>query len=180
MNDQPIKPLLLQGAELLVPPTPGKVYGSLLMALLLSLLPWSDQLLWLVPDFVLMVLLYWNIFAPRRAGLGMAFLLGLLADVAHGTLMGLNALSYCAAAMVTLSVSRRLEKFDAPRRSAQIAPILIGKELLVLLTGMMAGHAQPDWRWLAAGVVAALLWLPMAWLLDRLTGRPSHAGKDFI
>jgi rod shape-determining protein MreD len=180
MNDQPVKPLLLQGAELLVPPTPAKVYGSLLVALILSLLPWHDRLLWLVPDFVLMVLIYWAIFAPRRAGLGLAFLLGLLADVAHGALMGLNALAYCAAAMVTLAVSRRLEKFDVPRRSAQVAPILIGKELLLLLLGISFGQGQPDWRWLAAGATAALLWLPMAWLLDRLTGRPSHAGKDFI
>ena len=173
-----VKPLLLQGSVLTRPPTRAKVWGTLLVALIVSLLPWQDHSLWLVPDFVLMVLLYWNIYAPRLAGLGMAFGLGLVADVAHGLLMGLNALTYCAAALAVLALRRRLENFDLPRRTAQVVPVLLAKELLVLIIGWMAGRGNPDWRWLFAGLVAGLLWMPLAWGLDRLCGRPSGVGKD--
>lgn len=174
----PTRPLLPQGAVLVAPATRGKVYGILLVALAATLLPWSDDVRWLVPDFTLMALLYWNIHAPRLAGLGSAFLLGLITDVARGVLMGLNALAYCAAAFVVLSLQRRLEKFDAPRQTLQLAPILLAKELLVLTLGLVFGRGEADWRWLAAGLVASLLWTPLAWLVNRITGRPSAAPQD--
>lgn len=164
-------PLLPQGAELAHPPTRAKIYLSLLLAFVLTLLPWMEQIRWLVPDFTLMVLLYWNIRAPRIAALGVAFSLGLLTDVARGVLFGLNALAYCIATFIVLLLQRRLEGFDTPRQTLQISPILIGKEMLVLALGLMMGRGDADWRWLAAGVVAALLWAPLAWLLDRVTSQ---------
>jgi len=164
-----IPPLLPQGAELTHPPTRAKVYISLLLAFSLTLLPWMEQIRWLVPDFTLMLLLYWNIRAPRLAGIGMAFSLGLLTDVARGVLFGLNALAYCAATFIVLLVQRRLEGFDTPRQTLQLSPILLGKEALVLTLGLMMGRADADWRWLAAGLTAALLWPALAWLVDRIT-----------
>jgi|JFJP01.1.fsa_nt_gi rod shape-determining protein MreD len=169
------KPLLPQGAELTHPPTRIKVYVSLILAFALTLLPWSETYRWLVPDFTLMALLYWNIRAPRLAGLGAAFGFGLLSDVARGVLIGLNALAFCAATFVVLLVQRRLAGFDATRQTLQLAPILLGKELLVLAIGLAIGRGMVDWRWLAAGVVATLLWSPLAWLVDRITGRASAA-----
>ena len=166
------KPLLPQGAELAKPPTRVKIYFSLTLALAATLLPWSADLRWLVPDFTLMVLLYWSIRAPRLAGLGAAFALGLVTDVARGVLMGLNALAYCAATFAVLLVQRRLENFDAPRQTPQIAPALVGKEAIVLTLGLMIGRGEVDWRWLAAGLVGALLWVPMSWLLDRASRGP--------
>jgi rod shape-determining protein MreD len=166
------KPLLPQGAELALPVSRGKVYASLLAALGLTLLPWADGVRWLVPDFVLMVLLYWCIHAPRSSGLGTAFTLGLITDVAHGVLLGLNALAYCAAAFVVLLLRRRLERFPPPAQTLQLAPLFLGKEALVLILGLAATHGETDWRYLAAGLVAASLWLPLAMLLNRVTGRP--------
>jgi rod shape-determining protein MreD len=169
---KPDKSFLPKGAELAVPPSRAKVLGLLGLGMALNLSPWPDGIRWLVPDFAFMVLLYWNIRMPRIAGLGMAFLLGLLTDVVRGLHMGLNALAYCVAAFVVLMLQRRLENFDAPRQTLQLVPVLLGKEALVITLGLMFGHGEADWRWLAGGVVAALLWTPMAWLLDRLTGRP--------
>lgn len=177
-SPNPAKPLLPQGAELAAPATRGKVYTVLIIALAGNLLPWSDDIRWLVPDFTLMALLYWNIHAPRLAGLGSAFLLGLVTDVARGMLMGLNALAYCAAAFLVLSLQRRLEKFDPPRQTLQLAPVLLGKEALVLTLGLLFGRGEVDWRWLAAGVTAILLWTPLAGLVNRITGRPPVEPQD--
>jgi rod shape-determining protein MreD len=165
------RPLLPQGAELLHPPTRNKVYISLLLAFALTLLPWMEQIRWLVPDFTLMVLLYWNIRAPRIASLGTAFSLGLITDVARGVVFGLNALAYCIATFIVLLLQRRLEGFDVPRQTLQLSPILLGKEVLVLALGLVMGRGDADWRWLVAGVVAALLWPLLAWLIDRITSQ---------
>ncbi|MCP5278888.1 MAG: rod shape-determining protein MreD [Thiobacillus sp.] len=172
------KSFLPKGAELIVPPNRTKVLGLLALGLALNLSPWPDSVRWLIPDFAFMVLLYWNIRMPRLAGLGMAFILGIVMDVVRGLHMGLNALAYCTAAFVVLMLQRRLENFDAPRQNLQLAPLLLGKEALVIALGLLFGHGDADWRWLAGGVVAALLWTPMAWLLDRLTGRPLQADTE--
>ena len=174
--ETPEKPLLPQGSELASPPTRARVYASLAVALSFTLLPWADEIQWLVPDFTLMLLLYWNVREPRLAGLGAAFALGLVTDVARGVLIGLNALAYCAATFVALLVHRRLAGFDLARQALQLAPVLCAKEALVLVLGLMIGRNEADWRWLAAGVAAGLLWLPVALLADRVLGRPTRTG----
>lgn len=171
------KPLLPQGPELAAPASRIKVNTSLVVALGFTLLPWADGVRWLVPDFTLMVLLYWCIHAPRQAGLGSAFVLGLVTDVAHGVLLGLNALAYCAAAFVVLLLHRRLEGFAAPAQALQLGPFLFAKEALVLTVGLSVGRAEADWRYLAAGLLAALLWLPVSMLLDRVSGRPAQPAQ---
>lgn len=172
------KHFLPKGTELVAPPTRIKVFGSLLLALALNLSPWVDSVRWLVPDFAFMVLLYWNIRAPWFAGLGMAFVLGLIADVDRGLHMGLSSLAYCLATFLVLSLQRRLENFDAFSQGLQVAPMLLGKDALVLVLGFWFGHHSIDWRWLAAGVVSALLWPLLAWLLDVLTGHASKPQPD--
>lgn len=171
------KAFLPKGEVLAVPPSRTMVWGLIGLGLVLNLAPWPDGWRWLVPDFALMVLLYWNIRMPRLAGLGLAFVLGLVVDVERGMHMGLNALAFTAAAFVVLSLRRRLEKFGPSGQMLQLAPVLIGKELLVLTLGLWLGHGESDWRWLAGGVLAALLWTPLTWLLDRLTGRPTEPAE---
>jgi len=169
---------LPKGSVLIAPPTRVKVFATLLVALALTLSPWPDEVRLLVPDFTLMALLYWNIHAPRLAGLGTAFVLGLVIDVASGLHMGLNALSYVVASFVVLMLQRRLENFDVPRQALQIAPILFGKEALVLALGLMFAHGKADWYWLAGGIIAALLWAPLTWLLNLVTGRQPAPKAD--
>jgi rod shape-determining protein MreD len=164
----PESPLLPQGAELRKPPTRTRVYLSLALALAVTLLPWDHDWRWLLPDFTLLLLLYWNIHAPRQAGLGAAFVLGLVTDVAQGLLLGLNALAYCAATFAVLLVRRRLANFAPLLQTPQIAPVLVGKEALVLALGMMIGRGEADWRWLAAGLLGAALWWPLSWAMERL------------
>lgn len=177
-GDQTEKAFLPKGAEMVAPPTRSRVWGLMALALALNLSPWPDAARWLVPDFTLMVLLYWSIRAPRLAGLGTACLLGLVVDVERGLHLGLNALAYCAAAFLVLMLQRRLENFDVPRQNLQLAPALLGKEALVLALGLLFGHGEADWRWLASGAVSVALWTPMAWLLDRMTGRPVEPRAD--
>ena len=51
---------------------------ALLVALSVNLLPLGRP--WL-PDLLAVVLVFWNVHQPRRVGMGMAFLFGLLMDV---------------------------------------------------------------------------------------------------
>jgi rod shape-determining protein MreD len=164
------KPLVPQGPQLIAPASRRLVFGSLVLAYLCTLLPWPQEILWLVPDFTLVVLLYWTIHAPHLAGLGFATALGLLADATLGGLMGQRALAYAVTVFITINLRRRLENFEVSGRALQLAPIFLGQQVLILILGLVFDQPDVDWRYLAAGVSAALLWIPLAHLLDRLTG----------
>lgn len=164
------KPLVPQGPQLIAPASARLVFGSLALAYLCTLLPWPREILWLVPDFTLVVLLYWLIHAPHLAGLGLAMTLGLLTDATLGGLMGQHALTYIVTAFITINLRRRLDNFEVAGRALHLAPIVLGQQLLLLLLGLAFGLPDSDWRYLAAGVSATLCWMPLAHLFDRLTG----------
>lgn len=164
------QPLVPQGPQLIAPASARLVFGSLILAYLATLLPWPREILWLVPDFTLVLLLYWLIHAPHLTGLGLAMALGLLADATLGGLIGQHALTYVLVAFVAVNVRRRLENFEVSGRALHLAPIFLGQQLLMLILGLAFDLPDADWRYLAAGVSAALLWIPVAHLLDRMTG----------
>jgi rod shape-determining protein MreD len=164
------KPLVPQGPQLIAPASRRLVYGSLALGYLASLLPWPQGMLWLVPDFTLVVLLYWAVHAPHLAGLGLAMALGLLADATLGGLMGQHALAYTATAFLVLHLRRRLENFEVSGRALHLAPIFLGQQALLLILGLAFSLPDADWRYLASGVGAVLCWIPFAHLFDRLTG----------
>ncbi|MCU0840121.1 MAG: rod shape-determining protein MreD [Thiobacillaceae bacterium] len=176
------KSLAPRGPQLAAPAGAALVIGSIAFAFLLGLLPWPVGWHWLVPDFAFLVLLYWNINEPHRAGLGVAFLLGLLVDAAQGVLFGLHALVYVIAAYLALSLRRRLEKFSPAAQALQLGPVFVGKEALVLLVGLAFGRIAIDWGELASGLLATLLWIPACLLFGRLGGRPvsvqASAGEE--
>ncbi len=167
-----------QGPQLIAPASARLIYGSLVLSFLVGLLPWPLAWRWLVPDITFLVLLYWNIYAPHRVGLGVAFLYGLLTDVARGVLFGLHALIYICSSFIVLTLRRRLENFQPPGQALQLAPLFVAKELMVLLLGLAVGQHMIDWWHLAAGPIAALLWLPVCLALQSLSGHPPTGRED--
>ncbi len=71
---------------LLRPVNPGFIAFSFVLAFLFNLMPWG-HMQW-IPDLVALVLVFWNIHQPRRVGMVVAFLLGLLMDVHEARLLG--------------------------------------------------------------------------------------------
>ena len=79
--------------EILLPVRGSFIVVTLIAALLVNLLPWSGAALWIRPDFVALVVLYWCIEQPRKIGFLAPWLLGLFMDIADGSLFGQHALA---------------------------------------------------------------------------------------
>jgi rod shape-determining protein MreD len=144
----------------------GVIAASIVAALLLRLLPWSGWGLALRPDFVLLVLLYWGIHRPTAAGLGLAFFLGLLTDVADGLMLGQYALAYVAVSFLTLLLHRRLRVFSPWQQALHMFGLLLASQLLVVFSGTLAGHGFDDWNFFLSSIGGALLWPGLSVLLD--------------
>jgi rod shape-determining protein MreD len=155
--------MLHDRSQILKPARAGTVVGSFAVALFLDFLPWQD--LRLVPDFVALVLAFWCVRQPRVVGLGLAWVLGLIADAGNGALLGQHALAYSLLAFLSLWLSRRILWFGPALQALHIAVILLLTEAVVLLVRIAAGDPFPGWAIVVAPLVGALLWPLLNWVL---------------
>lgn len=153
--------------EILLPASNIFIAMSLLAALLLTWLPWQGVWLALRPDFVALVVLYWCIHKPYRVGIGMAWLVGIFADVDNASLFGQHALAYSVLAFGGIVLHRRVQMFDLRQQTLQVFPVL-----LLAYAAYAAVHWQLHgyiaWEYFAGSVVSALLWAPLSVLLQAL------------
>ena len=82
------------------------IFLSLLIAFILNMTPLRSNPL--LPDFVLIVLVFWILYFPETVNLLTAFLLGLFMDVQSSNLLGINALGYIIAGFLIVFWNRRI------------------------------------------------------------------------
>lgn len=155
--------IMPRGADqLLLPVNPFFIGLSLLVALAINLLPAGRHAA--QPDLLAVVLVFWNVHQPRRVGVGLAFLFGLLMDVHEGALLGQHALAYTLLSYAAIAIHRRLTWFGLAEQALHILPVFFAAHLVSLVVRMLAGGMFPGWWLLLAPVFEALLW-PVATLL---------------
>jgi rod shape-determining protein MreD len=167
---------ILARHEILLPVRPAFIVFTLVTAVLLNmLLGWAS---WLRPDFVALVVLYWCIQQPRRVGFTAAFSLGLLMDVAEGTLFGQHALAYSILAFAGIALHRRVRQFSLTAQVVHVIPLLIANDLIVVGIRLLAGADFPGYRYFVGSILAGLLW-PVVSVLLKLPQRP-RADPDHV
>lgn len=157
--------------ELLLPVRPGFIVLTLVAALLCNLLPWSGWAMWLVPDFVALIVLYWCIHEPRKIGFLTAWSLGLLMDIADGSLFGQHALAYIILAYAGMVLHRRVQRFAMTQQILHVIPLLLFTDLVVLLVRALSGADFPGYLYFLGSFSGAALWPAMTHLL-KLPQRP--------
>ncbi|MEI8036028.1 MAG: rod shape-determining protein MreD [Betaproteobacteria bacterium] len=157
--------------EILRPAKPGFIVLSLGLALVINCLPWSGWALWLRPDFVALLLLFWCIHQPRKTGFTFAWCLGLMMDVSEGSLLGQHALAYTLITYFGIVLHRRVPQFSMASQMIHILPLLLFNDLMVLAIRMGSGSAFPGYGYFVGSLIATLLWPTVSYLL-KLPQRP--------
>ncbi len=142
--------------QLLLPVNPFFIGFTLLVALGVGMLPVGRHAA--LPDLLALVLVFWNVHQPRRVGIGVAFLFGLMMDVNDGAVLGQHALAYTLLSYVAITIHRRLLWFGLVEQALQIFPVFFAVNLLSLAVRMLAGGMFPGWVVLLAPVFEAVLW----------------------
>ncbi|HXX86698.1 MAG TPA: rod shape-determining protein MreD [Casimicrobiaceae bacterium] len=163
--------------EILLPVKPWFVLITLLAGLVLNMLPLSAVALALKPDFLALVLLYWCIQEPRLIGVGIAWCLGLLMDVADATVFGQHALAYAVLAYGAEYFRRRVLRFPLWQQAAQVALLLLFCSALVALVRVVGGAPLPRWTYAVGSLTGALLWPPLTVLLQWPQRPPRSPGE---
>jgi len=153
--------------EFLLPANRWFIAFTLFLAILLNWLPWSGWALMLRPDFVALVLLYWCTHKPHRVGIGIAWTVGILADVADASLFGQHALAYAVLAFGGTVLHRRIQMFDLSQQTMQILPLLlISYAIYVVVHWLVRGFVT--WEYFLGCVTSVALWIPLTVLLQTL------------
>lgn len=147
---------------ILLPANPLFIAFSLVVAFLLNLMPWGQMAG--VPDFVALALVFWNIHQPRKVGISVAFLMGLLMDVNEATLLGENALAYTLLSYFAIMIHRRVLWFPLRTQALHVLPLLLLAQAVQLVIQLLVTGKSPDWFYFSESVVSALLW-PLVSLL---------------
>ena len=139
---------------------------SFLVAFLLAGIPLPGGLGHFRPDWVAMVLIYWCMALPRRVGIGVGWLVGLLLDVGRGALLGQHALALAVVAYLILQTYRRVRVAPPWQQAISVLVFLLIEQILVFWISGVIGYPPRDWWYLAPAVGGMLLW-PLLFVILR-------------
>ena len=145
------------GRPLLLPANPRFIALTVVVGLLLNMLLGLVGWRWL-PDVLAIVVVFWNVYQPRRVGVVLAFALGLALDVHESALLGQNALSYVVLSGMATVAQRRLLWFPLREQALQILPLFVIAALVEWVTRLIAQDAWPVWTQILGPLLQAALW----------------------
>ncbi|HEX5664070.1 MULTISPECIES: rod shape-determining protein MreD [unclassified Lysobacter] len=141
---------------------------SLLLALLLGLLPLPTSLQPFRPYWLALVLAYWVLEEEDRAGLGLAFLVGVAADIAYGGLLGEQSLRLVVMVFILQRFRTQLRFFPMPQQALVVGGLLLNDRVISAGLRLALGEPQLPWSYWWAPLAGLLLWTPLFVLLDSL------------
>lgn len=140
--------------------------ASLLLALLLGVLPLPPGMQPLRPFWLAIVLAYWVLEEPEQAGLGLAFVVGVLADLLFGAMLGEHALRLVVITFILQRFRHQMRFYPLWQQALALTGLLLNDRVIATALRLLLGQPQwPSQHWLAP-VWALLLWVPVFLLLD--------------
>lgn len=119
------------------------ILACLVAALMLAIVPLPEWASPYRPDWVVLTLIYWSIALPRGYSVGTAWLLGILLDIAHGTLLGQHALALALVTYVTVKFHLQLRVFPVSQMTATVLALLALYQFVLFWINGIAG-IYPD------------------------------------
>ena len=138
------------------------------LALLLGVAPMPDMLRFLRPFWLALLVTYLVLEQPDRFNIGRAYLLGLVADMVHGSLLGEHALRLVLLTALLHHLRARLRFFPPTQQALVLGAMLVGDRVLVGLLHLAVGQPLPPMGSLWSVLVTMILWPLVFVLLDRL------------
>lgn len=145
--------------------------GTLVFALMLMLIPLPSVLEPFKPYWPALFLLYWCMESEDRVTLGLAFVLGLCADLLDGAVLGEQVMRLCALVFIALRFRSRLRFFPMWQQTLAVLALLLNDRVLLLIVRVLSGASLPPASWWISPFIGAALWPFLFLLMDDLRAR---------
>lgn len=131
---------------------------SILIAFLLTLLPMPGWTVWLRPEWILVVVIFWAIYFPERVNVGTAWIIGIFLDVMAGTLLGEHALAITIVTYFAVRLHARLRMYPLIQQGFSILALtLLYQSIIYCIQGFL-GNLPITWLYWSSSVTTMLLW----------------------
>jgi rod shape-determining protein MreD len=151
----------------------GRLFVSAFVALVLTVLPLPPWLDVLRPAFLVLLVLYWSVNAPRTGGIALGFFAGLALDVFQGPVLGEHALALSLVTYIAVREHQRIRSKPAIQQALIVLAALIIYEIVLFMIDGWTGHAvTTPLRWVHT-LTGALIWPPAAAIFAYGAGRRS-------
>ena len=131
---------------------------SLVLALALTLMPLPASLDAFRPDWLTLVIIFWALSVPHSYGVGVAWIVGILLDVAQGTLLGQHALALSVVAFVAVKFNLLVRMFPLIQLTATVFAMLALYQFLLFWINGVAGIEAPASSYWGPVITGTLFW----------------------
>ena len=147
------------------------VIATIIVALMLMVIPLPDGAEPFRPDWITLTLIYWAMMMPRTWSVGSAWIVGLVLDVAQGTILGQHALALSAVIFVTVKFHLLVRVFPMQQLAATVFALLALYQFLLFWINGVAGVDAPAISYWAPVLSGTLLWPVVMVLLRGVNSR---------
>jgi rod shape-determining protein MreD len=134
------------------------VLVTIIFALMLMVVPLPDWAAPFRPDWVALTLIYWAMMMPRTWSVGSAWIIGILLDVAQGTILGQHALALCLIVFITVRFHLLMRVFPLQQLAATVFAILALYQFILFWINGVAGIDVPAVDYWGPVITGTLFW----------------------
>jgi rod shape-determining protein MreD len=146
---------------------------SFLIAFMLTAIPVPEWALPWRPAWIAMVLVYWCIALPQRIGVISGWVIGLILDVMHGSILGQHAFGLAFVAYIALQYHQRVRLYPLMQQTAFVALLVFVYLFVMLQIYDLLGSVKYGPSYLLGSVTTAILW-PWMYVVLRDIRRRAH------
>ena len=151
------------------------VIVTILVALMLMIMPLPEVFEPFRPDWIAITLIFWAMQLPKSWGVGIAWLIGIVLDVAQGTLLGQHAVALCVIVFITLRLHLLMRVFPILQLTATVFALLSLYQFILFWINGVAGVTAPSVTYWGPVITGTILWPFFYMFLSGIRFRP-HSG----
>ena len=152
------------------------VLVTLLIAFMLMITPVPAAAEPFRPDWLALGLVFWAMTVPRSYSVGIAWLIGIVLDVAQGTLLGQHALALCVIVYITAKFHLLMRVFPLSQLTATVFALLALYQFLLFWINGVAGVTAPAVFYWGPVVSGTIVWPFLSIMLSGLRYRVQTGG----
>ena len=139
------------------PRFPGAVLVTLLLAIVLTIIPLSEEIAAWRPEWIALTLIHWGLVIKDRVSLVVAFAVGLIIDTLYGSILGQHALGFVLVTYLAVRLGLRMNPEAFLQQMTLLAAVLFLYLLISLwiqgFTGNSVSGVLFYWASLLSSVV---------------------------
>lgn len=152
------------------------VLVCIILSLVLAIVPLPDWGEPYRPDWAALTLIYWSMVLPRTVSVGLAWLAGIVLDVAQGTLLGQHALALSLITYMTVKFHLQLRVFPWSQMTAVVLALLALYQFILFWINGVAGTYAPAVVYWGPVVTGTLLWPVLNLIFSGVRYRVARGG----